>query len=364
MNKKVIPETSKHLTDSAGDLMVSIPPHPTAASSNNDSSSFNATTTNGLQMFSAAQLRTLFIGVPFFTKWLLLCVVLVSLISILFPVMSTIFGLVPGFTLSTPYYFWNVFTAGFFEDSIVSLLICSLLLLIYGKHLESVWGSYEFGKFVIVTNIGVGVSTCFVVVMTYGVTGDETLIYSQHWCGLSGLLLGCAVASKQLNPDLEFGYVPLRAKQLPGLIVALLLAMGALGIISGLKYIPFPLFGLLYSWIYLRFFQVRSGNSKGDFSEGFAFATFFPEMLQTPVSIVCNLIYNILRLCCPCFRSSEGQRQVHTFIDPSAVSLADPADAERRRQRALRALDTRIAQIKEGEVKSHTIEVKPGEVQT
>jgi len=69
-------------------------------------------------------------------------------------------------------------------------------------------------------------------------------------------------------------------KQLPGLIVALLLAMGALGVISGLKYIPFPLFGLLYSWIYLRFFQVRSGSSKGDFSEGFAFATFFPEILQ------------------------------------------------------------------------------------
>eukprot|EP01102_Stenamoeba_stenopodia_P014466 TRINITY_DN4808_c0_g1_i2.p1 TRINITY_DN4808_c0_g1~~TRINITY_DN4808_c0_g1_i2.p1 ORF type:complete len:174 (+),score=30.07 TRINITY_DN4808_c0_g1_i2:567-1088(+) len=168
------------------------------------------------------------------------------------------------------------------------------------------------------------------------------------------------VASKQLNPDLEFGFIPLRAKQLPGLIVALLLGMSALGVISGLKYIPFPLFGLLYSWVYLRFFQVR-GSTKGDVSEGFAFATFFPEILQTPVSIVSNLIFNILRLCCPCFRSSESQRQVHTFIDPSAASLADPADAERRRQRALRALDSRIAQIKEGgEVKTaHTIDVKP-----
>jgi len=88
------PETNK-LTDSTGDLVVTIPPLPTATSiANNNANS--SVSTSSLQIFSASQLRTLFIGVPFFTKWLLLCVVLVSLASIVFPVMSTIFGLVPG----------------------------------------------------------------------------------------------------------------------------------------------------------------------------------------------------------------------------------------------------------------------------
>jgi hypothetical protein len=62
-------------------------------------------------------------------------------------------------------------------------------------------------------------------------------------------------------------------------------------------------------------------------------------------AIPINVLSTLLRLCFPCCRNKEDEPKVHTFIDPGAVSLSDPADAERRRQRALRVVDTRIAQL-------------------
>jgi membrane associated rhomboid family serine protease len=49
----------------------------------------------------------------------------------------------------------------------------------------------------------------------------------------------------------------------------------------GLIHVAFyqALFGLLVSWIYIRFYKVQDGI-RGDRSETFAFASFFPQVLQ------------------------------------------------------------------------------------
>ena len=38
--------------------------------------------------------------------------------------------------------------------------------------------------------------------------------------------------------------------------------------------------GMVVSWIYLRFYEKQDNGSRGDMSEGFSFATFFPEIMQ------------------------------------------------------------------------------------
>jgi hypothetical protein len=43
---------------------------------------------------------------------------------------------------------------------------------------------------------------------------------------------------------------------------------------------PFTPFGLLVGWIYLRFYQPKSDGIVGDASDGFSFASFFPEVVQ------------------------------------------------------------------------------------
>lgn len=51
------------------------------------------------------------------------------------------------------------------------------------------------------------------------------------------------------------------------------------------KVVSYPFFWLVISgsfiaWIYLRFYQKKEQGERGDMSEGFAFATFFPEPIQ------------------------------------------------------------------------------------
>ena len=91
--------------------------------------------------------------------------------------------------------------------------------------------------------------------------------------------------------------------------------------------------GLVVSWVYLRFYQVRqqiralftqticfqvhSNGSRGDFADSFAFATLFPNvlqvryttslnkliivsMLQPPVSVLSNTVFSMLVKCRLC----------------------------------------------------------------
>ena len=98
-------------------------------------------------------------------------------------------------------------------------------------------------------------------------------------------------------------------------------------------------FGLLSSWVYLRFYQ-RHSRGRGDMSDHFAFATFFPEILQPAVGLAANLVHTLLvkvRLC----RKTVKRYDVGA---PSSITISlpgtDPQDAERRRYRSPRSVGT------------------------
>ena len=52
--------------------------------------------------------------------------------------------------------------------------------------------------------------------------------------------------------------------------------------------------GLVISWIYLRFYQMHANGSRGDTADGFAFASFFPNVIQPPVAVFGNTIFSLL----------------------------------------------------------------------
>ncbi|NWY47363.1 TM115 protein, partial [Sylvia atricapilla] len=102
----------------------------------------------------------------------------------------------------------------------------------------------------------------------------------------------------------------------------------------------------LSSWVYLRFYQ-RHSRGRGDMSDHFAFATFFPEILQPVVGLVANLVHSMLvkvRLC----RKTVKRYDVGA---PSSITISlpgtDPQDAERRRQLALKALNERLKRVED-----------------
>ena len=122
--------------------------------------------------------------------------------------------------------------------------------------------------------------------------------------------------------------------------------------------------GFLISWTYLRFFRIAPSLSattggenaptvKGDASETFAFAEFFPEPLRTPVAAVADRIWEVLllvKICSPFsqedLETAHEQAQARaegglpSFMHSKGSGRRE--EAERRRALALKALDQRL----------------------
>lgn len=121
-------------------------------------------------------------------------------------------------------------------------------------------------------------------------------------------------------------------------------------------------FGFLTSWTYLRFYKAvfpdldaSQGpySLRGDASETFAFAEFFPGPAKPLVAAISDQVFNVLvamRLCTP-FSAAEvsaaagaggaggsGGYHGHRGAAPGSAR----AEAERRRALALKALDQRL----------------------
>ena len=128
---------------------------------------------------------------------------------------------------------------------------------------------------------------------------------------------------------------------------------------------PFAIFGVYFSsgniwqanvnskfrWLYLRFWQ-KQGDVSGDASESFSFASFFPGLLRFATSNNAFMFRYIVAWCCPprpfvttataplsqvfricgCYHGKQQPNRASTpaYLE-TPVSLADPADAERRR---------------------------------
>jgi len=184
--------------------------------------------------------------------------------------------------------------------------------------------------------------------------GDVDLWFNSKICGFSGVLSAFTVVVKQANPEQDIRVLfslSLRAKYIPSCLFAISFILTLLGFSSS-----FTLFGITNAWIYLRFFQKRVDGSKGDLSENFSFASFFPESLQPPARVFGTIVYNILKLGRCCGNGSNANKLVTVT---STESLELSADAERRRQRALKALDQRIQQLKQpsGELPANPEEI-------
>jgi hypothetical protein len=167
--------------------------------------------------------------------------------------------------------------------------------------------------------------------------------------GLSGLIAGLLVAVKQIYPEHNVGVfgAKIAAKFVPLIVFGLLLAARAVRLVA-FGDLAFAAGGLVFGWVYLRYFQKREVGH-GDLSESFAFQSFFPE----PVAPFAGVISAIFFLVCkPVLLSMQGESvksnpSVPRLLEQHAPhSSADPIDVERRRQRALRALDERISSSK------------------
>lgn len=192
------------------------------------------------------------------------------------------------------------------------------------------------------------------------------MAYIQGSVALQGAFL---VAFKQLVPEhtvtILRGVIKIRVKHFPAIFLA---ANTISGLVVGTDTaLVLAWAGFFTSWTYLRFFKKQAdlagtgtgGTSiKGDASETFAFAAFWPDVVQPPIAAVADGLYNALvavRILTPFSADDVETSNVQATARgegglPSLLNAAGRRgggggkreEAERRRALALKALDQRL----------------------
>ncbi|KAG0007129.1 hypothetical protein BGZ65_005278 [Modicella reniformis] len=222
---------------------------------------------------------------------------------------------------------------------IALFVINSVILLGCGKYLERAWGSREFFRFLAVTSIGAMLAVYLTCLFEYLVRSNEDVLYETQAYGLTAVIAGFLVGFKQLVPEhliTLWGIISVRVKTLP-MLFALSMFINSLITRSQIQ-LMMAVYGLFISWIYSRFFKVQDGI-RGDRSETFSFASFFPEAAQPPVKALSNIVFGILvrlRVCSPLgfgatLEHDLDNHQISGMVLPMTQPASLRAEAERRR---------------------------------
>lgn len=276
-------------------------------------------------------------------------------------------SIVPG--QSVPLYLWTFLLATVVEQNVLGLVITGLTIFYGGRYLERAWGSTEFAKFILFVAMVPNILSFLLYIAGYLLSKNAAALSTTISGGIA-IQAGFLVSFKQLVPEhtvaIAKGLVRMRVKHFPAIF---LLANTISGVALGTETAMFlAWFGFITSWVYLRFYRVSPSLSsaatgdgsviRGDASDTFSFAHFFPEPLQTPLGTVADQIYDTLislRLCTP-FSAEDidaGNEQASARAEGGLPSImnansrggkggATRAEAERRRALALKALDQRL----------------------
>ncbi len=146
------------------------------------------------------------------------------------------------------------------------------------------------------------------------------------------------VALKQVVPEHRLSFfsdsLSIRVKYIPSLYMLTYLLLFLTRLIH--QDFWMMLGGFLSSWIYLRFFKTTDGVH-GDASETFSFSSFFPESFQPQITAFTTFVWNFLVKIGVCKNRMGGLELPTTRLLPAA-----DGDAERRRNLALKALESRL----------------------
>ena len=240
--------------------------------------------------------------------------------------------------------------------------------------LERGVGSRRVLLLVLVVVLCVHVSLFVCLVSLYALTESEGFLFNV-WCGASSVTAAVLVALKQRWPDSPALPISassltllsrLQVQHLPFLACCLSVLLGLVGWVGG-KEAPLMLLGVLYSFLYLRFYQRDPDTGAvGDMRSDFAFATLFPDVLglRGVVNLAATVPFHALMragafseaiksaaLLPPTSINGAGEAAPPSGSDATALLVGsanlravDP-QAERRRILAIKAIDEKLAQL-------------------
>ncbi|KAL3422411.1 eukaryotic integral membrane protein [Phlyctema vagabunda] len=261
-------------------------------------------------------------------------------------------SLVPQLSLVYP---WTFLTTTLVENNVFTLAVSAVTLFYGGRYLERAWTSREFAKFLVITALIPNVLTFGALVVLFALTSNMRWTLSII-SGTIPLQISFLVAFSQLVPahtvTLFRGIISLRVPRFPLLHILSIFLLTLTPLLTSAS-LFLAINGFLTSWVYLRFYKQafpdletsQPASLRGDASESFAFAEFFPAPVKPLVASLSTQVFNALvalRICTP-FTAADvsASRGDNTFIQRGAPGGAR-AEAERRRALALKALDQRL----------------------
>jgi hypothetical protein len=144
----------------------------------------------------------------------------------------------------------------------------------------------------------------------------------------------------------------MRVPRFPLIYLGMVTALSVTPLLSSASLL-LAIFGFFTSWTYLRFFKTvfpdldtsQPASMRGDASETFALAEFFPGPVKPVVAAVSEQVFNALvamRICTPFSHSDSLASQGSGYSQRGGHGGGVRAEAERRRALALKALDQRL----------------------
>ena len=252
----------------------------------------------------------------------------------------TYLALTPGRALLTHYYLWQGLTSHFVELGIIKFLVVTVAVCGLGREIEARWGMKKMTRSLAIAFVGGSASVIAGSFLMYRITSNTTWLYHSSYGGMS-IVCVALLGMKQEDTESAVPYVSRRLGRLnwgqaPSVAIAIAALCSVLGLSSDFW---MCLYGTFFCWIDLRFFY-----SGGDGSNTFAFETFFPAASRPLVGRLSAGCYRIFRAC------GLPQIKPRTIASPrsneeSRVNLV----AERRRERALRALDAKLKEIEDAD---------------
>ncbi|KAF2428709.1 DUF1751-domain-containing protein [Tothia fuscella] len=271
-------------------------------------------------------------------------------------------AIIPGKSYKYP---WTFLLASFVEQNVFGLAVTGATLFFGGRYLERAWSSAEFGKFLVIVALVPNVLCWGLYLFLFGISGSGKARNTTISGGIS-IQAAFLVAFKQLIPEHTVSVwrlLRMRVKHFPALFLLLNTISGTL---LGTETAMFlSLFAFLTSWAYLRFYRTSTilsstststdnlPTARGDASDTFGFAFFFPEPIHTPIALVADKCYELaiaFGVCSP-FSTEDvesGNVQASARAEGGLPTIMGGRgsgrreEAERRRALALQALDQRL----------------------
>ncbi|CAL8281915.1 unnamed protein product [Merluccius merluccius] len=240
-------------------------------------------------------------------------------------------GVTPGFLFPPNFWVWTLATHGVVEEHAWGVALSVGTVVACGRLLEPLWGALELLIFFAVVNVSAGALAGLSYLLTYVATFDLDFLFAVRIRGAACFLGGVLVALKQTMGDTTVLRVPqVRLKAAPALVLLVLAVLSLSGQLESAAPLASYSYGALSGWVYLRFYQ-RHSRGRGDMSDHFAFASFFPEVLQPAVGLLAGLVHAVLVKVKVCRKMVKR----YDVGAPSSITISlpgtDPQDAERRR---------------------------------